>query len=184
MVKDPRAKKLAKHLWEACCLSGSFPPPFPHFSAAEAVLEGVYSGWQAVEGDWPQITQHENSVHKISSRVLCIRRQGKMSHSAELRGERWNRKNWNRTSYPPPLLSVSQRTELRVSQPDSMEQNCSDSKYILLYFVVVRMFFSCFLLHLLFSFVSFHKEIPLHSWRRAIDIWFSAFLSTLLWSDS
>lgn len=49
---------------------------------------------------WPQITQYESSVHKISSRVLCIRRQGKMSHSAELRGERWNGTNWNRTSIP------------------------------------------------------------------------------------
>lgn len=95
------SQKLAKQLWEACCLSGSFPLPFPHFSTAEVVLEGVYSGWQAVGGDWPQITQHENSVHKISSRVLCIRRQGKMSHSAERRGERWNRKNWNGASYPP-----------------------------------------------------------------------------------
>lgn len=58
---------------------------------------------------WPRITQHENSVHKISSRALCIRRQGKMSHSAELRGERWNRKNWNGTSIPLYLLLFCSR---------------------------------------------------------------------------
>lgn len=44
---------------------GSFPPAFPHFSAAEAMLEGVYSGWQAVGGD--------SGLKLHSMRALCIK---------------------------------------------------------------------------------------------------------------
>lgn len=87
-------------------ISSSLPPFLCSRGSVEGCVLCLAGCWRSL---WPQITQHENSVHKISSRVLCIRRQGKMSHSAELIGERWNRKNWNGTSLPLYLLLFCSR---------------------------------------------------------------------------
>jgi len=46
-------------------LFGSFPSPFPHFSAAEAVLGGAYSVWQAVGG--------LSGLKLHSMRTLCVK---------------------------------------------------------------------------------------------------------------
>lgn len=96
-------------LFLVSCLA-HFLLPSPISLCSSSSVEGcvlcLAGCWRSL---WPQITQPENSVHKIRSRVLCIRRQGKMSHSAELRGERWNRKHWNGTSIPLYSLLLCSR---------------------------------------------------------------------------
>lgn len=124
-------------------------PPFPcSSSSVEGCVFCLTGCWRSL---WPQITQYENSVHKISSRVLCIRRQGKMSHSAELRGERWNRKNWNGTSIPLYLLVFCSKHLCHNQQ--AWSKDYLSRKWILLSALVTGMFdfsSSPILLHLLF----------------------------------
>lgn len=99
-------------------ISLSYPPFLCSRSSVEGCALRLAGCWRSL---WPQITQHENSVHKISSRVLCIRCQGKMSHSAELKRRDVEQKELEQDISPPLPFTVFQQTYLRVSLPPCLD---------------------------------------------------------------